>query len=276
MESVTSYLEKVEASAAFLKAELDVPRYAVLLGTGAQPLAEALSEVRVLSYADIPHFVPSTAPTHAARMQAGSLDGLPVLLLEGRYHYYEGYDMQQVTLPIRALGAAGVDTLLMTNAAGGLRPGMQKSDLMLISDHINLQPENPLRGQNLDKYGPRFPDMSTPYDTSLLRIAEQVAKNQKIRLQKGVYAAVQGPQLETPAEYAYLRQIGADAVGMSTVPEVLVARHMGLRCFAVSVISDLCYPGALEVVSVPKVLAAVAAATPQLQALLCGLLAEDQ
>ena len=276
MQDCRSYLEQIEVTAAFLRKKLPFTCYALLLGTGAQGLVSSLSERRSLSYSDIPNFVPTTAPSHEGQLHWGRLGGVSLLLLEGRYHYYEGYSIQEITLPIRAMGRAGVDTLLLTCAAGGLRPGMQKSELMLICDHINLQPESPLRGKNLDTLGPRFPDMSVPYDLHLRQKALQVAEKQRISLQEGVYVAVQGPQLETPAEYAYLRQIGADAVGMSTVPEVIVAKHMGLRCCAVAVISDLCYPAALEEIDVQKVMVAVAAAQPHLQALVCGILTEDQ
>lgn len=277
MERPDTYLSRIESASQYLQRQLpQVPRYAILLGTGAQSLAAALSAKSSIAYEDIPHFQPTTAPTHTSQLHKGTLQGTEVLLLEGRYHYYEGYSMQEVTFSIRVLGAIGVDTLLMTHAAGGLLPNMQKSELALIKDHINLQPENPLRGPNLEAYGPRFLDMSAPYDLGLRNLAEQVAQAQQIPLREGVYAAVQGPHLETPAEYEYLRKIGADLVGMSTVPEVLVARHMGMRCCVLSVISDLCYPGALEVVEVPKVLAAVAAAEPALQQLLCGILAKDK
>ncbi len=276
MEQVQAYISRIQGARDFLQKKLgEVPRYGMVLGTGSQQLVAALEDSYCIPYASIPHFQPPTAPLHGAQLHVGKLYGKQVLLMDGRYHYYEGYNMQEVTFPIRVLGALGVDTLLLTNAAGGLVTGMQKSELMLVTDHINLQPENPLRGANLDTYGPRFPDMSAPYDGVLCAAAKQVAVAQQLPLREGVYVAVQGPQLETPAEYAYLTQIGAHAVGMSTVPEVLVARHMGMRCCAISIISDICYPGALEVVEVSAIFAAVAAAQPHLQALICGILQKE-
>ena len=276
MKESKSYLKKIEEAASFLKNKLPKLRYALLLGTGTQKIASTLKNQRSIAYTDVPYFLPTTSLSHKSQLQVGLLRDVPLLLLEGRYHYYEGYSMQEITFPIRVMAKIGIDTLLLTCAVGGLRPGMQKSELILIRDHINLQPENPLRGQNLDTLGPRFPDMSTPYDKDLRQIALTVSKKQRISLQEGVYVAVQGPQLETPSEYNYLRQIGADVVGMSTAPEVIVARHMGLRCCAIAVVSDLCYPDALEEIDVQKVLAAVEAAQPNLETLLCGILKEEQ
>ena len=251
------------------------PSYALVLGTGAQRLTGLLRDRTSIEYAEIPYLQPTTAPSHHAQLHIGTLADVPILLLEGRYHYYEGYDMSEITFPIRLLKAIGVDTLLMTNAAGGLLPGMQKSELMLVADHINLQAESPLRGPNLDEYGPRFPDMSAPYDTQLRTRARAAAQRNNIPLREGVYVSVGGPQLETPAEYEYLRRIGGEVVGMSTAPEVIVARHMKMRCCVCSVISDLCYPGALEVIDVPQILAAVAAAEPHLATLLTEIVTED-
>jgi purine-nucleoside phosphorylase len=210
---------------------------------------------------------------HHGRLLAGEVNEVPVLALQGRFHLYEGYDARAVTFPVRVLHHLGVETLLIANAAGGMNPAYRRGDLMLVADHINLQGVNPLTGPNVDEWGPRFPDMSEAYDAGLRRLAREVAEEEGIPLHEGVYVAVTGPNLETPAEYRFLRGIGADAVGMSTVPEVIVARHMGVECLAVSVITDECFPDTLEPVTIEAVLAAAAEAEPKLTRLFLGVLA---
>ncbi|WP_375417375.1 purine-nucleoside phosphorylase [uncultured Hymenobacter sp.] len=252
------------------------PATGIILGTGLGALAQEVDVAHEISYADIPHFPVSTVESHAGRLLLGHLSGQPVAVLQGRFHYYEGYSMEQVVRPVRVLKLLGIKQLLVSNAAGGLNPGYALSDLMLIDDHINLQPTNPLIGPNLDALGPRFPDMHQPYDPTLLARAEAAAERLGLlaQVRRGVYASVPGPMLETPAEYRYLRLIGADAVGMSTVPEVIAARHLSLPVLAISVITDLCAPGQLKPVVIQEILAAAAAAEPRLTALIKAVLAE--
>lgn len=239
-------------------------RIGLILGTGLGRLADEIEASATLAYGEIPGFPLSTVESHEGRLIAGTLRGVPVLAMQGRFHLYEGYTAQQVTMPVRVMAALGVESLLISNAAGGMNPLYRRGDLMLLTDHINLQGANPLTGPNVDAWGPRFPDMSEPYDRGLRDAAEAAALAAGIRLQQGVYVAVVGPNLETRAEYRFLRAIGADVVGMSTVPEVIVARHMGLRCLALSVVTDECFPDALEPVSIADVLAAAAEAEPRL------------
>jgi len=272
---VASYRRRVEEAAAAVRARTDLrPTVGIILGTGLGALADAVEAEAVVPYDEIPHFPLSTVESHHGRLLAGRLDGVPVLALQGRFHLYEGYDPKAITFPVRVLRTLGVETLLISNAAGGMNPHFRRGDLMLLTDHINLQGANPLVGPNDDGWGPRFPDMSAPYDAGLRRIAEAAALAQAVKLQQGVYVAVEGPNLETRAEYRFLRAIGGDAVGMSTVPEVLVARHMGMRCLAVSVITDECFPDALEPVSLADVLAAAAEAEPKLTAVMRAVVRE--
>jgi len=267
--SAAALRQRVEAAADALRQRVPTaPRAGLILGTGLGQLAEAIEAEATIPYEEVPGMPLSTVESHTGRFISGTLDGLPVLAMQGRFHLYEGYTAQEVTLPVRVMAALGADTLLVSNAAGGMNPHFRRGDLMLLTDHINLQGANPLIGPNVDAWGPRFPDMSEPYDRELRRWAEEAALEQAIPLRQGVYAAVAGPNLETPAEYRWLRAIGADAVGMSTVPEVIVARHMGLRALAVSVITDECFPDALEPVSIADVLAAAAEAEPSLTAVL--------
>ncbi len=267
--AMETYVRQVEEAAATVGALSPVkPAIGIILGTGLGRLAEDIDVQDECSYDDIPHFPISTVESHHGRLLIGTLAGVPVIAMQGRFHLYEGYDARQVTLPVRVLGLHGVKTLLISNAAGGMNPHFRRSDLMLVTDHINLQGVNPLVGPNHNPWGPRFPDMSEPYDVGLRTLAEQEALKAGIKLQQGVYCAVTGPNLETRAEYRFLRYIDADAVGMSTVPEVIVARHMGMRCLAISVITDECFPDALEEISVPDLLAAAAEAEPKLTQIL--------
>lgn len=269
MIDISEYRQQVDEAASFIREHAGTDaRIGLILGTGLGKLAEEIEPEHVLAYADIPHFPVSTVESHDGRLLSGTLGGVPVLAMQGRFHLYEGYDGREITFPVRVMKQLGIDTLLVSNAAGGMNPLFHRGDLMLITDHINLQGMNPLTGPNVDEWGPRFPDMSEPYDGELRQIAEQAALERAIRLQQGVYLAVEGPNLETRAEYRFLRFIGADAVGMSTVPEVIVARHMDMRCMAISVITDECFPDALEPVSIEDVLAAAAEAEPNLTAVM--------
>ncbi len=269
MIDMTAYRARVDEAAAEVRKKLPfAPRLGIILGTGLGALADEIDAAVSIPYDDLPHFPLSTVESHHGRLLAGTLAGAPVLAMQGRFHLYEGYSAHEVVFPVRVMGALGIDTLLISNAAGGMNPHFRRGDLMLLTDHINLQGHNPLEGPNVDAWGPRFPDMSEPYDLELRRIAEERALERGIKLQQGVYAAVVGPNLETRAEYRFLRQIGADVVGMSTVPEVIAARHMDLRVMAVSVITDECFPDALEPVTIEEVLAAAAEAEPNLTALM--------
>lgn len=270
-----AYRSQVNEAAAYLREKLGTEaRVGLILGTGLGKLAEEIDGANTAEYGAIPHFPVSTVESHHGRLLSGTLGGVTVMAMQGRFHLYEGYDGRQITFPVRVMKQLGVDTLLVSNAAGGMNPLFRRGDLMLLTDHINLQGMNPLTGPNADEWGPRFPDMSEPYDKGLRDIAEQAALDRAIRLQQGVYVAVEGPNLETRAEYRFLRFIGADAVGMSTVPEVIVGNHMGMRCMAISVITDECFPDALEPVSIEDVLAAAAEAEPNLTALMRAVVEE--
>ena len=234
------------------------PKVGLILGTGLGGLAEQISNKTIIPYAEIPHFPTSTSPSHAGQLVCGELSGAPIVAMEGRFHFYEGYSMQQVTFPVRVMKALGANTLVVTNAAGGINPHLDLADIVVIDDHINLMGDNPLRGVNDDLLGPRFPDMCEPYSRELNAIALQAALKLGITASKGVFVAVAGPNLETRAEYRMLRGMGADVVGMSTVPEVLVAVHAGLRVLGFSVVTDLCLPDALEPVDIQNILAVAA------------------
>ncbi|MGV3639323.1 MAG: purine-nucleoside phosphorylase [Adhaeribacter sp.] len=248
------------------------PDFGIILGTGLGALVREIDVQHSFSYRDIPHFPVSTVESHSGKLIFGLLAGRRVVVMQGRFHYYEGYSMQQVVFPVRVMKKLGIGKLLVSNAAGGLNPDFAISDLMVITDHINLQPTNPLLGPNLDELGPRFPDMSEVYDPALVEQARDIARELKLPLQSGVYVSVPGPMLETPAEYRYLSVIGADAVGMSTVPEIIAARHMELPCFAVSVITDLCVPGKIRKVVLSDILEAAARAEPGMSLLIKELI----
>jgi purine-nucleoside phosphorylase len=232
------------------------PEIGVILGTGlGTGFVAHMNNPLIIPYNSIPHFPISTVEFHKGRLIYGTIKNKKVLAMQGRFHYYEGYSMQQVTLPVRVMKMLGVQHLLISNAAGNLNPKWKKGELMLLDDHINLFPDNPLRGPNLDRFGPRFPDMSAPYSPELNSLLQKIARSKKIKLPAGVYAAVPGPNLETRAEYRYLQRMGADAVGMSTVPEVIVANHMNLPCCAISVLTDDCDPDNLKPVDIQEILA---------------------
>ncbi len=245
------------------------PEVGIILGTGLGGLANEVDVVESIPYGDIPHFPVSTVESHKGRMLFGSLQGKRVVVMQGRFHFYEGYSMEQLVFPVRIMLLMGIKSLFISNAAGGLNPEQKVSDLMIIEDHINLLPDTPLRGPNHNDLGPRFPDMSEAYSRQMVDRALALREKIDVGLHKGVYAAVQGPILETPAEYRYIRTIGADAVGMSTVPEVISAVHMGMKnIFAVSVITDLGVPGKIKKVTVEEVLEAASIAEPHLTTLM--------
>ena len=266
-------VERVERAAAVVRARFGpTPDVAIVLGTGLGGLAGQIRVEATVEYGDIPGFPLSTVESHAGRLLCGTLAGKTVIAMQGRFHRYEGYSLAQVTFPVRVLRALGASTIVVSNACGGMHPLWAPGDLMLIADHINLLGDNPLVGPNDDRLGPRFPDMSEPYDGKLRTLARAVANDLRLTLREGVYVAVPGPNLETRAEYRYLRGIGADVVGMSTVPEVIVAIHGGMRVLGISIITDQCLPDALEPASVEKIIAVAGRAEPNLTALVCGVL----
>ena len=273
--SELSLFDKVNAAAEHIKIILSVkPRAAVVLGTGLGGLAKQIKNAREIPYENIPHFPVSTVSSHAGRVVAGTLNGTPILAFDGRFHLYEGWSFEQITLPVRVAKAVGAEALFLSGAVGGMNPQHDKGDLVLLDDHINLMPSNPLIGSNDERLGPRFPDMCAPYDKTFLARALEICLDERIRAHRGVYVAVSGPNLETRAEYRFLRAIGADVVGMSTVPEVLVAVHSGLRVFAASIVTDLCLPDALLPAHVDEIIAVANAAEPKLTRLFSRLIAE--
>lgn len=250
------------------------PRAGIILGTGLGALTQDIQTEAAISYADISHFPRSTVQSHAGRLVCGKLGGKSVVAMEGRIHFYEGYTMEQVTFPVRVMKALGCDTLIVSNAVGGLNPQYAKGDVMVIEDHINLIGDNPLIGPNDDRLGDRFPDMCHTYDRGLLELARKIALEEKIPAQQGVLVAVAGPNLETRAEYRFLRNIGADAVGMSTVPEVIVAVHSKMRTLGFSVITDICLPDALQPVSLAEIIAVANESEKKLRVLVRRVVAE--
>jgi purine-nucleoside phosphorylase len=250
------------------------PRAGIILGTGLGGLTEDIAAEAAIPYEAIPHFPRSTAPSHAGRLVCGRLAGQPVVAMEGRFHFYEGYSLKEITLPVRVMKALGCDVLIVSNACGGMNPQYAKGDLMLIEDHINLMGDNPLIGPNDDRLGDRFPDMCFPYDRDLIALAQRIALEEKIPCQKGVFVAVPGPNLETRAEYRFLRGIGADVVGMSTVPEVIVGVHSKLRILGLSVITDMCLPDALEPARLEDIIATANAAEKKLRVLVRRVVGE--
>lgn len=243
-------LEKINQTADYIRSKVsDLPKTAIILGTGLGALVDHIEDKQYIPYAEIPNFPVSTVEGHSGNLIFGRLGNKRVMAMQGRFHYYEGYDMKQVTFPVRVMKALGIKTLFVSNAAGGMNPEFMIGDIMLITDHINLFPEHPLHGKNYEELGPRFPDMSEAYSRRLLKHAEEIAEEKGIRVMHGVYVGTQGPTFETPAEYKYFHIIGGDAVGMSTVPEVIVARHGGMEVFGLSVITDL---GGKDITEVPS------------------------
>jgi purine-nucleoside phosphorylase len=268
-------LENIQETTLYIKSRIGdfEPEVGIILGTGLGGLVSEIEVEKQLMYSNIPDFPISTLEFHSGKLIFGMLAGKKVVAMQGRLHYYEGYTMQQITFPVRVMKMLGIKTLFVSNASGSLNPDFKKGDLMVIQDHINLQPLNPLIGRNEEELGPRFPDMSQPYRRDLVDNALNIASANNITCHKGVYVAVTGPNLETKAEYRYLRIIGGDAVGMSTVPEVIVANHMGLPVFAISVLTDEGFPDILQPVSVEEILAVAHEAEPKMTLILKKLIA---
>lgn len=263
--------EKISEAVKHIRSLTDlVPQIGIILGTGLGSLADGIEISATVDYEGIPHFPVSTVESHAGRLLFGHLKGKPVVAMQGRFHYYEGYTMQQVTFPVRVLKEIGITKLIVSNACGGLNPQFNRADIMIISDHINFQGGNPLIGPNDDSIGVRFPDMYNCYDQDLIKLAEGVALTQQIPVRKGVYISVPGPNLETAAEYRFLRIIGGDVVGMSTVPEVIAARHQGTKVLAFSIITDMGLPDALGPCSLEEIIATANKAEPNLRELIAG------
>ncbi len=267
--------DKVDRAAEMLHGRLaEAPAIGIVLGTGLGDLARQVEDAAEIPYEEIPDFPRSTVESHAGQLVSGRLAGKPVVMMEGRFHLYEGYSFQEVTFPVRVMKALGAKALVVTNACGGINPQYEKGDILVIEDHINLLPGNPLIGPNDEALGPRFPDMYAPYDPDFLRRAEDIALRERIRTQRGVYAAMSGPCLETRAEYRMLKILGADAIGMSTVPEVIVAVHAGLRTLGMGVITDLCLPDALEPVKIEEIIAVANEAGPKLARIIAEFVKE--
>jgi len=266
--------DQMQEAVAAIQARWDAqPQAGIILGTGLGSLAEEIEIQATMDYDDIPNFPSSTALSHRGRLVCGQLQGVPVMAMEGRFHMYEGYSLKQITLPVRVMKAMGAEILIVSNACGGLNPYYRCGDIMVIDDHINLMGDNPLIGINDDRLGPRFPDMSQPYEAALIETTMAVARQLDLHVHRGVFVAVSGPNLETRAEYRFLRQIGADVVGMSTVPEVIVAVHCGLPAVGFSIITDMCFPDSLEPADVNEIVKTANEAEPKLRALVMGVLA---
>lgn len=266
-------LEKFKESVAYIQSQTKVqPTIGIILGTGLGGLVKEIKIIDEIPYENIPNFPVSTVESHSGKLIFGELGGKKVMAMQGRFHYYEGYDMAQVTFPVRVMKLMGIERLFVSNASGGVNPDYAVGEIMILDDHINLFPQHPLVGKNIDELGPRFPDMSEPYDRGMIKLAKEIAAEQNIKVSVGTYAGLTGPTLETPAEYVYIRNIGADAVGMSTVPEVIVARHMEIPCFAISIITDLGVPGKIKKVSVADVIEVANRQEPKMTAIMSRLI----
>jgi purine-nucleoside phosphorylase len=269
-------LEKFKESVAYIQSQTKVnPSVGIILGTGLGGLVKEINIIDEIPYENIPNFPVSTVESHSGKLIFGELGGKHVVAMQGRFHYYEGYSLQQVTFPVRVMKLLGIEKLFVSNASGGVNPDFEIGEIMIMNDHINLFPGNPLIGKNIDEMGPRFPDMSDAYDENMIELAVQIAKENNIRVAVGCYAGMTGPTLETPSEYKYVRIIGADAVGMSTVPEVIVARHMEIPCFAISIITDLGVPGKIEKVSVQDVINVASKQEPKMTIIMKELIARS-
>ena len=248
-------LAQFKQSVEYIQSKTNVqPSIGIILGTGLGGLVKEIKVIDEIPYQDIPNFPVSTVESHSGKLIFGELGGKQVVAMQGRFHFYEGYNMQQVTFPVRVMKLLGIERLFVSNASGGVNPDFEVGEIMTLNDHINLFPAHPLIGKNIDELGPRFPDMSEPYDPNMIALAQTIASENNIKVSVGIYAGLTGPTLETPAEYSYVRAIGSDAVGMSTVPEVIVARHMEIPCFAISIITDLGVPGKIHKVSLQDVI----------------------
>ena len=265
--------DRIEEAAAFIRGRTDfAPEVGLILGTGLGELGHRIDAACTIPFGEVPHFVESTATSHDGNLVLGTLGGRRVIAMQGRVHYYEGYTMQEITLPVRVMKALGCSALVMSNAVGGMDPHLAPGDITVITDHINLMGDNPLIGPNDDRLGPRFPDMSEPYDRDLLAAMERTAVELRTPVKRAVYVAVAGPNLETAAEYRFLRAIGADTVGMSSVPECLAAVHGGMRVLGLSVVTDACFPDALKPADVSEIIRVANEAQPRLEALVTGFL----
>lgn len=272
-KSIEQFRKDRREALEYIQSKTDMrPNYMLILGTGLGQLADEMTIETVITYDEIPHFPVSTVESHAGKLLFGTLGDKEIVAMQGRFHYYEGYTMNQIVFPVRVLKENGADTLIVSNACGGMNPSYKRGDIMLISDHINLLGDNPLIGPNDNDLGPRFPDMSDPYTERLRDIAQNVALNEAILMHQGVYVALSGPMLETRAEYRYLRLLGADVVGMSTVPEVTAAVHMGMDVLGISVITDECFPDSLQPVNIEEILDAAAMAEPKMTKVIIGVL----
>lgn len=272
-DSVETFRNKRSEALEYIQSKTALrPNFMLILGTGLGQLADEMDIELEIPYDEIPHFPVSTVESHAGKLLFGKLGGKQIVAMQGRFHFYEGYSMQQIAFPVRVLKANGADTLIVSNACGGMNPIYRRGDIMVIHDHINMLGDNPLIGPNDNELGPRFPDMSEPYTERLVELAENVAIENGIKMHKGVYVSLSGPTMETKAEYRFLRLIGADVVGMSTVPEVIAAVHMGMDVLGISVITDECFPDALEAVDIEDVLAAAAMAEPKMTRVIIGVL----
>ncbi len=268
-------LEKIKQTAEFLKeTTAHHPTVGIILGTGLGGLVNEIEVEHAIAYENIPNFPVSTVEGHSGKLIFGTLGGKNVVALQGRFHFYEGYSMEEVVFPVRVMKFLGIESLFVSNACGGVNPDFEVGEIMIIDDHINLFPTNPLIGKNYDELGPRFPDMSEPYDHKMIAMAEKIAKENNIRIAKGTYAGLSGPTLETPAEYKFVRAIGADAVGMSTVPEVIAARHMGIPCFGFSIVTDLGVPGKIIEMTHEIVQGIAAEAEPKMTLILKEILTQ--
>jgi purine-nucleoside phosphorylase len=267
-------LDQIKESADFLKKNYDSKaKVGIILGTGLGGLVKEFDIQETISYGDIPNFPVSTVEGHKGRLIFGNIDGTEIVAMQGRFHYYEGYSMQKVTFPVRVMKAMGINHLFVSNASGGLNPDFVVGDIMVITDHINMFGDNPLIGKNIDTLGPRFPDMSEPYNKELVEKAFKIAEKHAIKLQRGVYVGTSGPTFETPAEYRFFRTIGGDAVGMSTIPEVIVARHAGMTCFGISIITDSGVPGHIVEISHEEVQQVASEAEPKMTRIIADLVA---
>ncbi len=262
---MSNTFEMVQETKAFIESKTSIkPQYGIILGTGLGRLADNIEKDTIIPYEEIPHFPVSTVEAHAGKLIIGHLAGKPVMAMQGRFHYYEGYSMQQIAFPVRVMKFLGAHTLVVSNACGGINPLYKPGTIMAITDHINLLADNPLIGSNDNRIGPRFPDMSEPYSKELLELVSKVAIENKIRIERGVYASMSGPMLETRAEYRMLKTLGADVIGMSTVPEVIAAVHAGLKVLGLSVVTDSCLPDALEPADIKQIIAVADKAEPVL------------
>jgi purine-nucleoside phosphorylase len=267
-------LTTINEAAAYIQSKTQVqPEFGIILGTGLGGLVKEIEIIDEIPYDKIPNFPVSTVESHSGKLIFGTLGGKKVVAMQGRFHFYEGYDFKEVTFPVRVMKLLGINRLFVSNASGGVNPDYEVGEIMIINDHINLFPSNPLIGKNFDTLGPRFPDMSEPYDPQMIQKAQEIADKNGIRVAQGVYLGLTGPTLETPAEYRFVRIVGADAVGMSTVPEVIVARHMEIPCFAISIITDLGVPGKIKKVSVQDVIEVASRQEPKMTLIMKELIA---